>query len=108
MPSAQLKIGWTTLASSAEAQALARDLLSRGLAVCCQVDGPVQSIYHWQGKIESAPEFRLTIKFLSDRQSRMEAVLLAQHPYDTPEWVVVEATAVSEKYLSWAQSVPHS
>ncbi|MBP7140452.1 MAG: divalent-cation tolerance protein CutA [Opitutaceae bacterium] len=108
MRPAQLKIGWTTVANANEAEALARDLVSRGLAVCCQVDGPVQSVYRWEEKIASAQEVRLTIKFLSDNQSRLEAVLLSQHPYDTPEWVVVDVTAVSEKYLSWARSMPQS
>jgi periplasmic divalent cation tolerance protein len=29
---------------------------------------------------------------------------LATHPYDTPEWLVVRAERVAEKYLSWAQA----
>ena len=27
-----------------------------------------------------------------------------RHPYDTPEWIVIRAEKVSEKYLSWAEA----
>ena len=32
----------------------------------------------------------------------LEARVLATHPYETPEWLVVRAERVGEKYLSWA------
>ena len=34
----------------------------------------------------------------------LEAQVLAGHPYDTPEWLVVRAEHVGEKYLSWAEA----
>ncbi|MBE7538582.1 MAG: divalent-cation tolerance protein CutA [Opitutaceae bacterium] len=108
MPGAALKIGWTTLASAADAERLSRELVHRSLAVCCQIDGPIQSIYRWKEEIEAASEYRLTVKFLAGKESHLETLLLSLHPYDTPEWVVVDATSVSEKYLSWARSAAQS
>ena len=33
--------------------------------------------------------------------------LLAAHPYETPEWLVVGAEHVGEKYLSWVEAKSH-
>jgi periplasmic divalent cation tolerance protein len=75
-----------------------------GLAACAQVDGPITSIYRWEGKVAREAEHRLLLKFTPDAQADLERTLLAQHPYDTPQWVVLPASHVSEKYLSWAQA----
>jgi periplasmic divalent cation tolerance protein len=49
----------------------------------------------------------MVFKCLKARAYALESQILALHPYSTPEWVVVEAAYVSEKYLSWAQINPH-
>ena len=95
-------IAWTTVASRAEATALARSVVELGLAVCVQIDGPVVSVYRWAGKLEQAEEYRLTFKLATHQLAALEAHVLAHHPYATPEWLVVRAEAVGEKYLSWA------
>ena len=97
-----LSLGWTTLSKQSDATKLASTLVSERLAVCVQVEGPLTSYYLWQGKLESTEEFRLLIKFLPERAQDLEMRLLRDHPYDTPEWVVISANYVSEKYLSWA------
>ncbi len=97
-------IAWTTVATRADADRLAADLVARGLAACVQVEGPVVSHYRWEGRLEHTEEFRLTLKFVADRRADLEARLFALHPYATPEWIVVAAAHVAEKYLSWANA----
>lgn len=97
-------IAWTTVAERAEAERLAADVVAHGLAVCVQIDGPIASHYRWQGKVERAEEYRLTLKCLPRQLAALEAQVLAHHPYDTPEWIVVHAGRVGEKYLSWAEA----
>ncbi len=97
-------IGWTTVARREHAEQLARDVISRGLAACVQVDGPVASHYRWEGRIERAEEFRLMFKCTAAQLSALEAHVLANHPYATPEWIAVNAERVGEKYLSWAEA----
>jgi periplasmic divalent cation tolerance protein len=101
-------IAWTTLPSAEAANQLAAGVISRGLAACVQVEGPVTSHYRWAGKLERAEEFRLCFKFLESQQAALEAHVRAVHSYDTPEWIVVRAEHVGEKYLSWAQAVSTS
>lgn len=97
-------IAWTTLGTRAEAEKLAADVVALGLAVCVQVDGPIVSHYVWQGRPERMEEFRLCLKCLPDKLSAVESHVLSHHPYETPEWLVVRAESVGEKYLSWAKA----
>ncbi len=103
-----LMLAWTTVPTRADADRLADAALAVDLAVCVQIDGPITSIYRWDSKIEHSQEFRLVFKCLSAQASALERKILALHPYTTPEWIVIEATYVSEKYLSWAQINPQS
>ncbi len=99
-----LMLGWTTVSKAEDAERLAQGLIAQSLAACVQIDGPVRSVYRWEGKVESAEEFRLLVKFIPARGRAVESWLLSHHPYATPEWVVVRAEHIGEKYLSWARS----
>ena len=99
-----LMIAWTTVASRDDALRLSRVAVESGRAACCQVDGPIESVYRWENAVENASEFRITIKVLAADLEALETQIHDPHPYDTPEWVVVPATKVSEKYLNWAIS----
>ncbi len=97
-------IAWTTLATRADAEKLAAEVVARGLAACAQVEGPIASHYVWEGRPERTEEFRLCLKCLPGKIPALEAHVLGRHPYATPEWLVVRAERVGEKYLSWAGS----
>lgn len=53
---------FVTAPSSEEAQRIARELLQRGLAACVNLVPQVQSLYMWEGKLESAQEVLMMIK----------------------------------------------
>ncbi|MBL9213522.1 MAG: divalent-cation tolerance protein CutA [Opitutaceae bacterium] len=95
-------IAWTTVALRTDAERLAEEAVRLHLAVCVQIEGPLVSHYRWQGQLERSEEFRLTFKCLPALATRLETHVLGSHPYATPEWVVVRAEHVGEKYLSWA------
>jgi len=95
-------IAWTTVADRETADRLASEAVSHALAVCVQVEGPVTSHYRWQGTQEKTEELRLMFKVLPDKLTALGAWLHKRHPYETPEWIVVRAEQVGEKYLSWA------
>jgi periplasmic divalent cation tolerance protein len=103
-----LSIAWTTTAQRADAELLAKGLVTAGLASCVQIDGPIRSVYRWADRIEEADEYRLTVKVPTPQLAAAEAYVLQNHPYETPEWVAVPASRVAEKYLSWSQSVVQS
>lgn len=100
----RMLVAWTTVATQADAERLARSAVELGLAACVQVDAPVVSHYRWQGRLDRAEEFRLTFKLVDESAGALERHILSNHPYDTPEWIVVRAEHVPEKYLSWARA----
>lgn len=101
-------LAWTTVGTGADAERLAAETVADGLAVCVQIDGPIVSHFRWEGKPERVEEFRLCFKVLEPRRDALRDRVLGAHPYDTPEWVVVQAEEVGEKYLSWAKATVHS
>ncbi len=95
-------IAWTTTGTRIDADRLARGSVERRLAACAQVDGPMTSHYHWNGKMEQAEEFRIWFKCLPANAPALSAWVHSHHPYQTPQWIEVNAESVGEKYLSWA------
>ena len=76
---------------------------NKRLVACVQIQGPLQSHYHWQGKLESSSEWKCTCKTLPEVWRRVEAAIRSVHPYDVPEILANEVTA-SEDYLRWVKS----
>lgn len=90
----------TTMPDDDRADALARTLVDERLAACVNVHGPMMSTYRWKGAVERDAERQIVIKTGRDRRAAVEARLRALHPYDLPEFVVLEATG-SDAYAAW-------
>jgi periplasmic divalent cation tolerance protein len=97
-------IAWTTVAARSDAERMAAEIIGLRLAACVQIEGPVTSLYRWDGQVQQAEEFRLCLKFTPEQATALSAWVQEHHPYDTPEWIVVRAADVGEKYLSWVRS----
>ena len=91
----------TTLDAGADAAAIASTLVSERLAACISVLPPMQSTYRWQGAVESAREHQLIVKTTRDRLELLEQRLAALHPYEVPEFLVIEAAHASAGYGGW-------
>jgi periplasmic divalent cation tolerance protein len=93
----------TTTDSRAEAVELARGAVEGRLAACAQVSGPVASTYWWEGAVERAEEWVLTLKLPASGYQPLADFLAATHSYDEPEIVATPIVAGSEPYLSWIE-----
>ena len=91
----------TTLPDSATAEAIASRLIDDGCAACVQIGAAVRSLYHWQGKTETANEIPLSIKTTSQAYAAVERIVRSMHPYELPEIVAVPITAGLATYLNW-------
>lgn len=91
----------TTVARKDEAETLAGELISRRLAACVQIVGPISSVFHWQNKVEHSEEWLCQIKTREDKYAELEGVVRQLHPYDVPEILATPITAVSEAYAAW-------
>jgi periplasmic divalent cation tolerance protein len=84
--------------------AFADALLGTRLAACAQVEGPLLSCYPWQGQRQHEEEWRVTLKFPIENAAAVEAWLLANHPYETPQWLAVDAAQIAPAYLVWLRT----
>ncbi len=97
----QVIIVMTHLPDAATAEALAAALVEARLAACASFAPGVQSVYRWQGKIESANEVTLTIKTTQRHYAALEAAIRAAHPYELPEIIALPVVAGFPSYLQW-------
>jgi len=91
----------TTLPLSADAASLARTLVSERLAACVAISSEVRSVYRWKDAIEHEGERQLVIKSTRSRLHALEARVVQLHPYDVPEWLVIDVSGGSAAYLAW-------
>jgi len=99
-PASTVSIVLTTLGADADAAAIARTLIEERLAACVNILPAMTSIYRWQGKVEQDREQHMVIKTASGRVADLQARLRQLHPYELPEFLVLDATG-SEAYLAW-------
>src|ERR1035437_8465142 len=87
------------------ARALVKAALQARLIACANLVPKIESHYWWQGKIESSAEVLLILKTRKAKLAALEKLILAEHPYDTPEFLVLSLVAGSKKYLDWLAAV---
>ena len=83
------------------ARGLAKSALQAKLIACANLIPKIESHYRWQGKIESSAEVLLVLKTQKTQLAALEKLVMASHPYDTPEFLVLTVTGGSKKYLGW-------
>jgi periplasmic divalent cation tolerance protein len=76
-------------------------LVERQLAACVNLLPGAQSIYHWQGKVESAQEVLALFKTSAEAWPELEKALAQAHPYEVPEIIAIRPDAVAGPYRDW-------
>jgi|ERR1051325_5122265 periplasmic divalent cation tolerance protein len=94
-----------TAPDSDTAHGLANAALGARLAACVNVLPAVESFFWWEGKIDTAAEVLLVFKTTHARLAALEKLILEQHPYDTPEFLVLAVERGNQRYLDWIQRV---
>lgn len=93
----------TTTGNEAEARKIAHELVERRLAACVNIVPRIQSVYRWEGEVETAEEYLLLIKTTKDRDPEVQAAIRELHSYDLPECVVISVEGGSAQYLKWIE-----
>ena len=103
--SAKFAIVLVTAPDLKTARALANAALQARLIACANLVPKIESHYWWQGKIESDAEVLLVLKTQKSKLAALEKLLLAKHPYDTPEFLALPLSAGNKKYLDWLAQI---
>ncbi len=83
------------------ARRLARAALAARLIACANLVPKIESHYRWQGRLERSAEVLMVMKTTKARVVALEKLIVAEHPYDTPEFVVLNLAGGAKKYLAW-------
>ncbi|MBX3411891.1 MAG: divalent-cation tolerance protein CutA [Pirellulales bacterium] len=91
----------TTTETRAQAEQIARALVDARLAACVQIEGPITSVYRWEGAVTQAAEWRLTAKTPAVLFDRAVELIRREHTYQVPEVIALPIVAGSRDYLAW-------
>jgi periplasmic divalent cation tolerance protein len=80
---------------------IAARLVESNLAACCQIEGPIESIYRWKDVVETASEFRLLVKTRHSLYDDVERLILTGHSYDQPQITAVPIVECERGYANW-------
>jgi periplasmic divalent cation tolerance protein len=97
------RIVLTTAGSEEEAQKIARHLVEHRLAACVNIVPKIESIYRWQGKVESSREWLLLIKTTAERFPAVLDAVRRLHSYELPECIAISVEDGSAEYLQWIE-----
>lgn len=89
----------------ASAEQIAQTLLNEKLVGCANIIPGMESLYWWQGKIESSSEHILLLKTpkTSDAQSIVTKRVLELHPYEVPCVMTLPNAGINESYKKWLE-----
>lgn len=91
----------TTFSNKEDAARIAELLLDRRLIACAHISGPITSVYRWQGKVNTATEYTLSVKTTPGHWPTLQELIRQEHPYELPEIIGQELSQVSEAYYGW-------
>lgn len=94
----------STFPDMAKARETGTALVESQLAACVNLIPAVESIYRWEGSIETGAEVLALFKTTSEAWTRFESRLRALHPYEVPEIVALEPEQVAASYGLWVRA----
>ena len=97
------RIVLTTSGSEDEARRIANYLVENQLAACVNLIPRIESIYRWQGKMESNREWLLLIKTTADKFAAVRDAIRELHSYELPECIAIAIEDGSPDYLQWLE-----
>ncbi len=90
-----------TTGSEEEAHRIADQLLNQRKAACVNIMPKVDSLFWWQGKLDSAQESLLVIKTKTSKLKEITELVKKVHSYEVPEVIALPIVGGNEDYLKW-------
>ena len=100
-PAKDFSLALVTAPDLKTARKLARAALEKKLVACANLIPKIESHYWWKGKIERGSEVLMILKTTGAKLGALEKFIVAKHPYDTPEFIVLRINRGNKKYLDW-------
>ncbi len=94
-----------TTSSEGEARKIADLLLNDGKAACVNIVPKVESLFWWQGNIESAQENLLIVKTNTAKLKEITDLIKKVHTYEVPEIIALPIIGGNEDYIKWLDTI---
>ena len=82
---------------------IANSLLNNKLAACVNMIPIASSMYLWKGEFMKEREYLLLAKSTEERLADLESLWRANHPYEVPEFLVMDVATSSKDYGEWVE-----
>lgn len=92
---------YTVLPDAQTARDIAKILLEERLVACANILGPIESVFLWNGKLDTSEEVGVLFKTASDQIEPAVTRMHALHPYETPAIVASACDAAHDATLQW-------
>ena len=92
---------FVTASGSEEAHKIATELLEQRKAACINIVPAINSLFRWQGKIESEQESLLVIKTRASLLDEVIDLVNQVHSYDVAEVIALPIVGGNRDYLEW-------
>jgi periplasmic divalent cation tolerance protein len=97
----KILLALSTFPDAETARRISNQLVTEKFAACANILPGVESIYRWEGKVETAAETLALFKLSEDRQSAFQEKLRSLHPYEVPEIIFASVSGGLPEYLGW-------
>ncbi len=101
MSNSEYVVVFVTAESGEEAARISRILLESRKAACINIIDGVDSMYWWQGRIDSASESLLIIKTRVSLLEEIIQLVKENHTNEVPEIIAIPVIGGSHEYLEW-------
>ena len=94
---------YSTFKNKEQAHEVARALVLHKLAACVNIIPVVESVYSWQGKLESSTEAAFIAKTTKKLFAEARNLIVQMHSYEVPCIVSYEINEGFEPFLGWIE-----
>ena len=95
-----IEIHWTS-GSIDEARKISRFLVQERLVASAQITPWIESIYMWNGQLETAQESKILLQTHRDHFERVKKVILENCTYQVPEITYQDIDGGNDEYFIW-------
>lgn len=94
-----------TAKNKAQAIKIAKGVLEAKVAACVNIIDAIQSMFWWEGKIDSSQEALLIIKTKKSCFQKLVRTVKSLHSYSTPEIIALPIQHGDASYLKWISTL---
>ena len=99
----QCYVAFVTAPDLETARKISHGALEKKLCACANLVSAVESHYWWQGKLETSAEVLIIFKMTLRQRETLREFVLANHPYEVPEFITFAIEHGSADYLNWVR-----